>query len=308
MPMPDRWLSALLLRSGGHTFLVDCGEGTQISWKIGGWSFNQTDGIILTHHHADHVAGLPGILYTIAHSMRTDPVTIYGPSGTKRLVESLLYIVPGLTFEVRVQELRSGAQIELPGGMELRALAGSHRIECLAYSFILHRSREFQRDIAEELNIPVRYWKSLQAGNDVEFDGRKIEADRVLGPPRMGIKVSFVTDTRPTSDLPVFVHGSDLLVCEGMYGTHEEQAKAAERGHMVFPEAAEVALRGEVKKLWLTHFSPALQDPEEHLPVARSIFPETYVGEPHCTLTIPFPETSDESETLLHRDAADHRD
>jgi ribonuclease Z len=293
MPMPDRWLSSLLLRSGGHTFVIDCGEGTQISWKLSSWSFNQTDAIILTHKHADHTAGFPGILYSIAHSMRTEPVTIYGPLGTKPLVEALGYIVPRLPFEYSVVELFDGDCVTLPGGIEMEALEVSHHVPCLAYSFTRHRGREFQRSIAEEMGIPVEYWKRLQAGEDIEHGGKIVHADDMLGPPRAGIKVSFVTDTRPTAELPQFVHGSDLLICEGMYGTEEEREKADERGHMVFPEAAEIARRGEVKKLWLTHFSPALQEPAEHLPGARQIFANTHLGQAHQTLTIPFPEEHD---------------
>lgn len=296
MPMPDRWLSALLLRTGGHTFLVDCGEGTQISWKMSGWSVNQTDAIILTHRHADHTAGLPGILYTIAHSMRTDPITIYGPTGTEPLVHALRYIAPRLPFEVHIRELHDGDCVTLPGGVEMKALEVSHRVVCLAYSFTLPRTRQFQRETAEHLGIPLDYWATLKAGDDVEIEGRHILANQVLGPPRPGIKVSMVTDTRPTSEIPPFVRGSDLLVCEGMYGIEEERARANERGHMVFPEAAEIARSGEVKKLWLTHFSPALQDPYEHLEEARRIFPETYVGVPHKTLTIPFPGENHEEE------------
>ena len=290
MPLPDRWLSSLLLRTGGHTLLIDCGEGTQISWKLSGWSFNDTDSILLTHHHADHVAGLPGILYQLAHSMRTDPVTIYGPMGTEALVEALRHIVPRLPYQLRVHEIFGGDRLVLPGGLELEVLEVSHRITCLAYSFSLPRSREFQRDVAESRGIPVEYWKRLQAGEDVEYDGNAIRADELLGPPRDGIKVSMVTDTRPTSELPQFVRGSNLLVCEGMYGTEEERARADERGHMVFPEAAEIARRGRVGELWLTHFSPAMQSPEEHLPTTRQVFPNTFLGPVHETRTIPFPE------------------
>jgi ribonuclease Z len=293
MPLPDRWLSALLLRSGGHTFLIDCGEGTQISWKMSGWSFNDTDAILLTHHHADHVAGLPGILYMLTHSVRVDPVTIYGPPGTERLVQTLRYIVPRLPFELTVCELSGGDRVTLPGSIELQALEVSHRITCLAYSFTMRRNPEFQRERAEALGVPVEYWKELQQGVDVEFGGRLVRAEEVLGPPRPGIKVSFVTDTRPTREIPAFVRGSDLLVCEGMYGTEEERERADERGHMVFSEAATIARDGAVKRLWLTHFSPALQDPEAHIDVARNIFPNTEIGRPHHTLTIPFPENED---------------
>jgi ribonuclease Z len=301
MPMPDRWLSSLLLRTRGHTFLIDCGEGTQISWKMTGWGFNQTDAIILTHRHADHTAGLPGILYSLAHAMRTDPVTIYGPHGIESLVTSLRAIVPRLPFELTVTELYNGDVVQLPGELEMRALEVSHHVPCLAYSFSLERTREFQREIAEARNIPVQHWSDLKDGADVEIDGVTFRADDVLGPPRAGIKVSFVTDTRPTSELPEFVRGSDLLICEGMYGSEDERARADERGHMVFPEAAEIARRGQVKKLWLTHFSPALQNPWEHLTAARYVFPETYIGVAHETLTIPFPEVenNDPSDTVV---------
>ena len=291
MPMPDRWLSSLLLRTGGHTFLIDCGEGTQISWKMSGWGFNQTDAIILTHRHADHTAGLPGILYSLAHAMRTDPVTIYGPIGITALVDALRVVVPRLPFELSVVELFNGDVVQLPGDLEMRVLEVSHHVPCLAYSFQLKRTREFQREIAEAKNIPVNHWSALKEGQSVEVDGTTILPDDVLGPPRPGIKVSFVTDTRPTSELPEFVRGSDLLICEGMYGSEEERSRADERGHMVFPESAEIARRGDVKKLWLTHFSPALQNPWEHLEAARHVFPHTCIGVAHKTLTIPFPET-----------------
>lgn len=292
MPLPDRWLSALLLRTGGHTFLIDCGEGTQISWKMSGWSFNDTDAIFLTHHHADHVAGLPGILFMLAHSDRVDPVTIYGPAGTRLLVDALRYVVPRLPYELGVCEIGGGDRISLPGGMELRALEVSHRVPCLAYSFVLPRNREFLRAEAEWLEVPVEYWKHLQQGEDVDVNGRTVNANQVLGSPRAGIKVSMVTDTRPIREIPEFVRGSALLVCEGMYGTDDQRDRAAERGHMVFSDAATIARQGEVERLWLTHLSPALQDPEEHLGVARAIFPRTEIGQPHRTLTIPFPNYS----------------
>jgi ribonuclease Z len=296
MPLPERWLSSLLLRSGGHTVLIDCGEGTQISWRMSGWGFTQTDTILLTHRHADHTAGLPGILYSLAHAMRTDPVTIYGPIGITGLINSLRAVVPRLPYELRIIELHNGDVVQLPGGIEMHALEVSHHVACLAYNFHLQRTREFQREIAEERGIPVQYWSSLKDGQDVEVDGKMISAEDVLGPPRPGIKVSFVTDTRPTSELPGFVRGSDLLICEGMYGSEEERTRADERGHMVFPEAAEIARRGQVKKLWLTHFSPALQNPWEHLDAAQHVFPETTIGVAHETLTIPFPDEDADDE------------
>ncbi len=111
-----------------------------------------------------------------------------------------------------------------------------------------------------------------------------------MGNERRGIKLSYVTDTRPVPDLPGFVDGSDLLICEGMYGSAEEMAKAEEKGHMVFSEAAEIARAGRVTELWLTHYSPSLTDPEEWLGEATRIFPNTHAGYDRMTATLSFPE------------------
>src|SRR5690606_8629774 len=134
-----RWLSALLLRCEGNVILCDCGEGTQISWKHTTWGFRDVGTVVLSHLHADHVAGLPGILFMIAHANRTEPVTVYGPPGTATVVNAMRIIVPFLPYPLTVVELVGGEEIDLPGGLQLRALAVEHRMPCLAYTF--HRAR-----------------------------------------------------------------------------------------------------------------------------------------------------------------------
>lgn len=290
MPLPNRWLSALLLRCEGHTLLIDCGEGTQISWRHTGWSFRDLDTILLTHLHADHVTGLPGVLYSLAFAERTEPLHILGPRGTRRIVKAFYSVIPFLPFPVEVEEFEHLMDYALPGGLTLHALPVKHRVPCFAYRVERPRSRRFEPERARALGIPIQLWRTLQHGEVVEVGGRRVYPDEVLGPPRRGITVAFVTDTRPTPELPDFISGADLLICEGMYGDPSDLPRAIERGHMVFHEAAELARAGGVHQLWLTHFSPSLTNPEQWLPLAQSIFPATTIGPVHQTATLRYPE------------------
>lgn len=288
MPLPGRWLSAMLLRCQQDVVLVDCGEGTQISWRYSGWSFRPVNAIAITHHHADHVAGIAGVLFMIAHSGRTEPLTIFGPPGTYQVVQALTVVVPGLPFRVEIDELEGGETRMLPGGLELAALKVDHRAPCLAYTFYRSRAPRFDAERAQKLMIPRALWSRLQAGERVRVHGGTIGPTSVMGPPRKGLKVGFVTDTRPTAEIPGFVRGADLLVCEGTYGDPELRERASQRGHMVFDEAARIARDAEVERLILTHFSPAMMDPETYLPSARAVFPASEIGRQHQTITLSF--------------------
>ena len=291
MPLPWRWLSALLLRSNGNIILCDCGEGTQITWKETGWGFRNGGTIVLSHLHADHVAGLPGVLFMIAFAGRTEPLSIYGTVGTRETVAALRVIVPKLPYPVTVHDLTGDEEIPLPGGMIMRTLPVDHRIPTLAYTFYQPRAPRFAVERARELGIPVTLWSRLQRGEVVQVGGCEIGPEAVLGPSRRGLTVAYVTDTRPTPELPGFVRGANLLVCEGMYGNPEDLPKAIERGHMTFQESAEIAAEAGARRLWLTHFSPSLTDPEYYLPLARAIFPATEIGVPHWTLTLSFTDS-----------------
>ena len=115
MPLPDRWLSSLLIRVNGHLTLFDCGEGTQIAWRESGWGFRRLGAICISHTHADHIAGLPGLLHAVANAGRTEPVGIFGPAGTADVVRALRVIAPVLPYEVRVTELQGGERFSLAG-------------------------------------------------------------------------------------------------------------------------------------------------------------------------------------------------
>jgi ribonuclease Z len=287
-PLPDRWLSSMLVSCQGESTLFDCGEGTQIPWRRYGWGFRRVGAICLTHCHADHVAGLPGILHTLANAGRTEAVECFGPPGVVRVVEGLREIARDMPFDLMVRELAGGEQFDLPGGMHGTALPVDHRIPCLAYRVSVDRARRFDTERARDLGVPLTLWSRLQRGETVDWPGGSARPDDVLGPDRAGLSFGFVTDTRPTADLPTFMRGVDLLVCEGTYGDSADLDKASAHKHMTFAVAAGVAHAAEAKALLLTHFSPAMERPAEFLANATAVFPATSLAESGLTRTLSF--------------------
>jgi ribonuclease Z len=283
MPLANRWLSAVLLRSRGHLVLFDCGEGTQISLRILGWGIKDIDLLLISHLHGDHVTGLPGLLLTLGNSGRTDPVLIVGPPGLQLVLRALLIITPHLPYELRYREL-SGGDTFAANGLHVSCAAADHHVPCLAYRVAVPRARQFLPDRARRLDIPIHLWGRLQRGETV--DG--ISPDEVLGPPRRGLHVGLVTDTRPTETLVELVRDVDLLVAEGMYGSDADQPRALQRKHMTFRESASLARDARARRLVLTHFSPSVTDPDEFASNARDVFPETVLGRDHLSFSLRF--------------------
>lgn len=287
MPLPGRWLTSLVLRCNGRSLLIDAGEGTQIAARAAGWSFKNLDTICLTHLHADHTAGLPGLLLTMGNMERTEPVTLVGPRGTARLLEAVKVIAPELAFPVWPIELAEGEEQTIPlGDWDLTAFPVRHTVPCLGYRVEVPRRGKFDPQRALAAGIPKPLWKRLQQGECV--DG--YTPDQVLGPPRPGIRMVYATDTRPVKPLYRAARGADLLICEGMYGEQDKLSKAKETCHMTFREAARIARESGAKELWLTHFSPSLSRPEDFLGEAAAVFPGAKLGVPGRTVTLRFPE------------------
>jgi ribonuclease Z len=289
MPLPGRWLSSLLVRYEGRLLLLDCGEGTQIPLRAAGWGLRAIDTILITHFHGDHVGGLPGLLLTLGNAERREPLTIFGPRSLGAVVAGLRVIAPHLPYDVECRELGGGERFAL-GPLQVACLAVEHSLPCLSYTFERPRQRRFEPERARALGLPPPLWGRLQRGESVTWEGRTVLPDAVLGAARAGVKLAFVTDTRPTAALPGFVADATLLVCEGMYGAAEDLPKALENRHMLFAEAAEIARAGGVDALWLTHFSPSLTAPADYLPVAQAIFPNTRLGSTGLTTTLSFPD------------------
>ena len=290
MPLPYRWLTSLLLRCDGSSLLIDCGEGTQIAIKEKGWTFKPIDVICLTHYHADHVSGLPGLLWHMGNSDRTDPLTIVGPKGVERVVSSLRIIAPELPFPIHFLELTERQQELSLGPYTVTAFRVNHNIVCYGYSIQLKRAGRFQVEKAQAAEIPVKYWNRLQKGNIIEENGRTYYPEMVMGPERRGLKVTYCTDTRPVPVIAQMAKEADLFICEGMYGEPDKEEKAKEHKHMTFYEAARLAREAECKQLWLTHYSPSLLRPEEYMDAVRKIFPHSVAGKDGKSMELRFDE------------------
>lgn len=279
MPLPERRLTALLYRYNGKIILIDCGEGTQIPIKLTGWGYKAIEAICFTHYHADHIAGLPGLLLTIANSDRKEPLILFGPPGLIKVIKGLTVITPVLPYDLVLVELQDeGLSENSVGDIIIKSISVAHTLPCLAYSIEIKRSGKFDVQRAADIGVPKALWSRLQKGEVVEYEDRRYTPDMVLGKQRKGIKVTYCTDSRPTEILVDFSMNSDLFICEGIYGEDEKRLNAIEKKHMIFSEAADIAKKSRSKELWLTHYSPSLKDPKLHIESATNIFPNTVPG------------------------------
>lgn len=278
MPLPRRWLTSLMCRYNGSNILIDCGEGTQVAIKQKGWSFKPIDVICVTHYHADHISGLPGLLLTMGNAERTEPLTMIGPKGLERVVNSLRSIAPELPFQIRFIELSEQRQTIQFEEYRINAFRVKHNVVCYGYSLEIDRKGKFHAEKAKALDIPVQKWGLLQKGEQVVIDDRTFTPEMVMGEARKGIKVTYTTDTRPVESIVEAASGADLFICEGMYGEPDKEAKAIEYKHMTFREAAEIARKAGPKEMWLTHFSPSLVKPAMYMNTVTEIFPNAKAG------------------------------
>ena len=279
VPLKNRWLTCLYARCGSHAVLIDCGEGTQIALSQAECRIKPIDMICITPFHADHIAGIAGLLLSMGNAGRTEPVTICGPSNLIDILRALLVIAPALPFDIMVTEVSGETdQFLSAGDMMIHPFPVKHMIPCLGYTISVPRMGKFDPQRARELDIPVRGWKMLQKNEPIQIGDRLYTPDMVMGPPRKGIKVLYSTDTRPVPEISENGKDSDLMILEGIYGDNEKIDKAREWGHMTMPEAAHLGLAAQPGELWLTHYSPSMPDPAPYIDDVRRIFPRTEAG------------------------------
>ena len=289
IPLPDRGLSSLYIRVGDRAMLIDCGEGTQVAIRRLGWGFRCINGLFISHFHGDHCTGLAGLLLSLAKTGRTEPFHIWGPPGLERIVSGLCVVVPPLPFPLELHENGAPAYTFSMIGLNCTAFRLDHSIPCWGLALELRRSPRFLPEKAAALGVPPRLWKQLQQGTSVVVDGRTIKPEEVRGPERSGIRFLYATDTRPVPAIAEYGAGTDLMILEGMYPDASKMPQALKNRHMLFTEAAALARQAQTKRLLLTHFSNAVEDPGELLEPVRAIFPNTDAAADLMTLTLHYP-------------------
>ena len=290
MPLHTRALASLYVRNGARALLVDCGEGTQIEIGKLGWGFLRIEAILLTHYHADHCSGLPGLLLALTKAGRTEPLHIWGPPDLRRVVSGLRVIAPQLSYEPVLHELPAAGGSFGAAGLQVSAFPLSHGMPCLGYRFRLDRPPRFLPERARELGIPIRLWNTLQRGESAS-DGETVwTPEQVLGGARKGIAFVYATDTRPVRAVAEAGRDTALMILEGMYGTDADLPKALKNHHMLCRESAALAREAGTECLLLTHFSTSLEDPEAFLPEAQAVFPAAACARDGMTLTLDWPE------------------
>ena len=289
MPTRERWLSSMLVRLGSQMMLFDAGEGVQIPWREQGWGIKSLSLICLSHHHADHIAGLPGVLYALANAGREEPVTIIGPKGTRALISGLREAAPVLPFDILVADLPPTSTWQWQS-LRISTVPGLHRIPVLLYRFDLPRNPAFLADKAEASGVARSLWSQLASGVDVHHEGALVRAADFTGPDRRGISFGIMTDTRPTAAAIDHFREVDLLITEGTYGDDADAQNAIDNRHMTFREAAGVALETGAKRLVVTHFSPKMLSPIDYIENGAADYPPFTVATQGDVITLKYPD------------------
>jgi ribonuclease Z len=285
MPTAQRAPAALLVRRGGAKLLFDCAEGTQRQLLRSSVGLLELEEVFLTHFHADHVLGLPGMLKTFALRGRELPLAVYGPRGLVDLLTSLKRVVGKLTYDLELVELESGDVLERDG-YRLATFDVAHGVSALGWSVIEStRPGRFDVEAADRLGVPNGPARgALQRGETVG----NVKPEDVLGPPRPGRKLVITGDTAPSDEIVEAAWGADLLITEATFAD-EERERAAETKHQTATQAAEVAQRANVGLLALTHLSNRYFGPEI-AEEARAIFGDTVVPRDFDVVELPFAE------------------
>lgn len=290
VPTPARAPAALLIRRGGERLLVDCAEGTQRQLMRSVVGLPELEQVFLTHFHADHTLGLPGMLKTFSLRQRELPLTIYGPPGLRELYRSLDRLIGRLSYPVDLEELRPGDALERQG-YRILAIPVHHGVSALGYALVEDgRPGAFDPAGADALGIPFGPERGqLQHGESVTLaDGRVVTPGEVLGKPRPGRRVVITGDTAPVETVRVLAEGADVLVHEATF-SEEERDRAEETLHSTARQAAEVAAAAGVRLLALTHFSPRYFGPEL-LEEAQAVFAATVAPRDFDVIEVPFAE------------------
>jgi ribonuclease Z len=289
-PTAQRAPAATLVRRGGERILFDCAEGTQRQLLRSSVGLVDLREIFVTHFHADHFLGLPGMLKTFALRGRELPLTIYGPPGLQDLFDGLRRIFGKVGYRIDLEELRPGYSLDR-GDYRIETFRVDHGVTAVGYSLVEEpRPGRFDVAIADELGVPAGPERgALQRGEAVTLvDGRVVTPEQVLGPPRPGRKVVLAGDTAPSASVVEAARGADVLVHEATFA-EEERDRANETAHSTALQAAQVAAAADVTMLVLTHLSSRYFGGEIKRE-AQTVFPNTAVPRDFDTIDVRFEE------------------
>ena len=294
MPLPNRHLTSVLRRREGELFLFDGGEGTQVSLRRLNLRWKKISVIFVSHTHADHVTGIPGLLMLSSQVDRDDPLYIIGPPRIAEYIETSRRVLDMyINYEIVVKEITEPGVVYEGDGFHVRAFPLRHTKPCFGYTLEEYlRPGVFHPEKAEALGVPRGpLWARLQSGETVRAaSGRDVRPTEVLGSPRSGRKFSFVTDSLAFPEIAPEVAGSDLFVCEGMF-ERELAPDAHAKKHMTAEEAAGIAAAaGGVKKLALIHYSPRYTEfnLKQLLREAQAVFPGATLTRDRMVFPIEF--------------------
>jgi ribonuclease Z len=284
LPLKKRFLTSLYVEHNGHAMLIDCGEGTQVAVRAHDLKMSRIDTLLITHEHADHVTGLPGLLLSIGNCSRTQPLDIYLPEKCIKNVSSLMAVCGYLPYEV----VFHGLSDEVPTSfiaekidtmLTVDTIPLQHGTPCLGYRLTFSKKPVFLPEKAKQLGIPVNMWKLLHSGESVTLpDGKTYLSSDVTGDAKPPVKITYVTDSLPLPEIADFAKDSDLFISEGMYGDIEKKSSMNDKGHMLMQDACEIAQNAAAKRLWLTHYSPAMENPQEYEQELKEIFTDVVVS------------------------------
>ena len=299
MPLPNRHLTSVLLRREGEVFLFDAGEGTQVSLRALNLKWKKISAILISHTHADHVTGLPGMLMLSSQVDREEPLYIIGPPRVAEYVESSRKVLEMyINFEIRVREIANPGepqQVFQGDGYAIHSFPLRHSRVCVGYTLVEDpRPGEFHPERAVAAGVPRGpLWSRLQDGAEVSLDnGRVVTPAEVMGPPRRGRKFTYMTDTLPLESAIPHIADSDLLISEGMF-TEEHRETAYAKKHMTAGDAARLAARaGGIRRMGLIHYSPRFTNRQlkDLVREARAHFPGAFLTRDQMHIEIPYQE------------------
>lgn len=293
MPLPGRGLTSVLVRREGDLFLFDCGEATQIAFRRLNLRWKKISHIFISHTHADHVTGLPGMLSLSSQVERSEPLHVYGPPKVRAYIEQSLRVLDiYINYEIVIHETLDSGPLVSGDGFQVHAYRLRHSKPCLGYTLVEDaRPGVFHPERAEALGVPRGpLWGRLQGGSSVTLeDGRVIESGQVMGEKRRGRKFAFVTDTAMVPGLDSFVAGADLMICEGMF-SQDLRESARDKKHLTARQAGALARRAGVGRMGLIHYSPRYteRDLKKLLREARAEFSGAFLTRDLQEMAIAF--------------------